>query len=91
MALVALPHVNPTWGAIVVAGHSMRQNGSMDTEEGAAEGSDGDDARTVDDARPTRPLTPRPSAEAFAYRVGQRLRAIRQAQALSLSDVEEQF
>jgi transcriptional regulator with XRE-family HTH domain len=28
--------------------------------------------------------------EAFAYRVGQRLRAIRQAQALSLSDVEEQ-
>jgi transcriptional regulator with XRE-family HTH domain len=54
----------------------------MDTDEGAVDGSDGDEetphAEAISDE------------EAFAYRVGQRLRAIRQAQALSLSDVEEQ-
>jgi transcriptional regulator with XRE-family HTH domain len=60
----------------------MRQNGSMETDPGAAEGGGGDDAAPHADAIS--------DEEAFAYRVGQRLRAIRQAQALSLSDVEEQ-
>jgi transcriptional regulator with XRE-family HTH domain len=60
----------------------MRQNGPMEHEEGAAEGGGGDDDAAHADAIS--------EEEAFAYRVGQRLRAIRQAQALSLSDVEEQ-
>jgi transcriptional regulator with XRE-family HTH domain len=60
----------------------MRQNGPMEHEEGAAEGGGGDDDAAHADAIS--------DEEAFAYRVGQRLRAIRQAQALSLSDVEEQ-
>jgi transcriptional regulator with XRE-family HTH domain len=54
----------------------------MDTDEGAVDG--GEDA---DDAPHAEAIS---DEEAFAYRVGQRLRAIRQAQALSLSDVEEQ-
>jgi transcriptional regulator with XRE-family HTH domain len=60
----------------------MRQNGRMEHQEGAAEGGGGDDEAAHADAIS--------DEEAFAYRVGQRLRAIRQAQALSLSDVEEQ-
>jgi len=54
----------------------------MEQEPGADQGEHGDDTPPNDDAIS--------DEEAFAYRVGQRLRAIRQAQALSLSDVEEQ-
>jgi transcriptional regulator with XRE-family HTH domain len=72
----------------------MRQNGPMDTDEGAVDGGEGaDDAPEADQASDA-DQGPHAEAisdeEAFAYRVGQRLRAIRQAQALSLSDVEEQ-
>lgn len=61
----------------------MRQNGGMEQETGATDGEAGAD----DNARTEEAIS---DEEAFAYRVGQRLRAIRQAQALSLSDVEEQ-
>ena len=57
----------------------------MDTEAGADV--EGDDAAPRADEPHAEAIS---EEEAFAYRVGQRLRAIRQAQALSLSDVEEQ-
>lgn len=68
----------------------MRQNGGMDTDQGDDRGAEDTAADAADDAVDTQHDAAVSEEEAFAYRVGQRLRAIRQAQALSLSDVEEQ-
>jgi transcriptional regulator with XRE-family HTH domain len=62
----------------------MRQNVAMArTEDGT------DDEPDAEETSPAAGGDPVSEEDAFAHRVGQRLRAIRQAQALSLSDVEE--